>query len=86
MSKFNKLLERLLSRPKDFTYLELKSLLNGFGYSESNKGKTSGSRVSFIKDDSKHVIMLHKPHPDNELKRYQIDLIIEELKEAGLIK
>ena len=85
MSKFDKLLERFLSKPKDFTYQELKSLLNGFGYIESNKGKTSGSRVSFIKNDSMHIIMLHKPHPNNELKRYQIDLIIEELKEQGLI-
>lgn len=85
MSKFDKLLERFISRPKDFTYQELKVLLNGFGYLESTKGKTSGSRVSFTKNETKHIIMLHKPHPNNELKRYQIDLIIDELQDQGLI-
>jgi hypothetical protein len=85
MSKFEKLLERFLSRPKNFTYQELLNLLNGFNYSESQKGKTSGSRVSFIHHETRHIIMLHKPHPGNELKRYQIDLIIEELKNQGLI-
>jgi hypothetical protein len=85
MSKFEKILERFLSRPKDFTYQELITLLHGFGYSETNKGKTSGSRVSFIHTKTKHIIMLHKPHPNNELKMYQIDLIIAELKNQELI-
>ena len=85
MSKFEKLLERFLSRPKNFTYQELLHLLNGLNYSEFQKGKTSGSRVSFIHNETKHVIMLHKPHPNNELKKYQIELIIEELKNQGLI-
>lgn len=39
MGKKEKLLERLLSKPKDFTYNELKSLLNGLGYVETIKGK-----------------------------------------------
>lgn len=35
-----------------------------YGYSENNKGKTSGSRVGFIKRDDveKTTIFLHKPH------------------------
>ncbi len=48
MSKKEKLLTRLLQRPKDFSYGELKSLLNGMNYEEFNKGKTSGSRVAFV--------------------------------------
>ena len=85
MSKEEKLITRLLSRPKDFTYEELRRLLKYFGYEESNSGKTSGSRVAFIHTDSKHIIRLHKPHPNNELKQYQIDLILEELSSRGLI-
>jgi hypothetical protein len=85
MSKEEKLITRLVSRPKDFTYEELRRLLKYFGYEESNSGKTSGSRVAFIHTDSKHIIRLHKPHPNNELKQYQIDLILEELSSRGLI-
>jgi hypothetical protein len=85
MSKEEKIITRLLSRPKDFTYEELRRLLKYFGYEESNSGKTSGSRVAFIHTDSKHIIRLHKPHPNNELKQYQIDLILEELSSRGLI-
>jgi hypothetical protein len=85
MSKKEKLLSRLLLRPKDFSYSELKSVLTGFGYSESNQGKTSGSRIAFVNKQSSHVIRLHKPHPKNILKKYQIDMIIEELQKENLI-
>ena len=80
MSKIDKLIVRLLSYPKDFTYNELKKVLSYFGYSEVQR---AGSRVCFSKDD--HKIKLHKPHPGNELKTYQLNLIIEELTKKGLI-
>lgn len=77
MSAIEKLLERFLNRPKDFTYNELIKLLKVFGYLEQ---QGAGSRVVFKNDKIKHNIKLHKPHPGNILKRYQIDLIIDELK------
>ncbi|MDR1356189.1 MAG: type II toxin-antitoxin system HicA family toxin [Tannerellaceae bacterium] len=80
MSKTDKLIIRLLSRPKDFTYGELKTLLLLFGYSET---QGAGSRVCFVRED--HRIKLHKPHPSNTLKRYQLDLVIDELRTKGLI-
>ena len=49
MSKNEKLLEKLKSKPKDFTYDEIKKILNNLGFYEDNKGKTSGSKVAFIK-------------------------------------
>ena len=79
MSKLEKAIERLKSKPKDFTYDEAKQILNKFGYREHNKGKTSGSRVKFI-DNSNSKIEIHKPHPGNILKEYQIEVIINELK------
>lgn len=79
MSKYDKLLKRFLSKPKDFTYNELKTLLSGFGYNELTKGSTSGSRVSFCNHDTEHIICLHKPHPGSILKTYQIELVIEAL-------
>ena len=80
MSKFNKLIMRLLSYPKDFTYDELKTLLMSFGYKEV---QGAGSRIYFSKDN--HKIKLHKPHPGNILRAYQLELVIEELMAKGLI-
>ncbi len=85
MSKEEKLIKRLLSKPKDFTYNELRKLLINLGYEESQSGKTSGSRVAFINKNANHIIRLHKPHPNNELKQYQIEQVIEELQSRRLI-
>ena len=82
MSTFEKLLKRFLSAPKDFTYDELKRILAGFGYTEQ---QGAGSRIVFKNERLQHKIKLHKPHPGNILKRYQIDLIIEELQKIRLI-
>ena len=83
MGKLEKLIERLKSCPKDFTFDEMQSLLLALGFELSNKGKTSGSRVKFFKDGV--CIILHKPHPRKELLAYQIKQVIETLSEEGLI-
>ena len=83
MSKKEKLIARLLSKPKDFTFDELSSLLKGLGYIKDNKGKTSGSRVAFINPVNLNIIRLDKPHPDNNLKSYLINYVITKLKEGG---
>lgn len=85
MSKKEKILKRFLQKPQDFTYDELRTLLSQYGYSELSSGKTSGSRVAFINDETNHLIRLHKPHPKNILKNYQIEQIIEELQRIGVI-
>lgn len=53
------------------------------GFEMSNKGKTSGSRVKFIRGDI--PIILHKPHPRKELLEYQVKQILAILEEEGLI-
>jgi hypothetical protein len=80
MSRAEKLLIRLLSQPKDFTYPELKTILSSFGYSEE---QGAGSRVCF--KSGIHKIKLHKPHPGTILKQYQLSLIVDELRKEGLI-
>ena len=84
MSRLEKEIERLKSKPKDYTYDEAKSLLNKLGFFEYNKGKTSGSRVEFTNEKNVQI-ELHKPHPKSILKPYQIKDIIEKLKEGGRI-
>ena len=82
MISFEKLQTRFLSNPKDFSYNELKRLLSGFGYKEQQR---SGSRVVFKNERLHHSIKLHKPHPGNILKRYQVNIILKELKIKGLL-
>jgi hypothetical protein len=83
MTKRQKLIERLLSRPKDFSYDEARTILTSLGFEELNKGKTSGSRVLFANGNS--TILLHKPHPSGILKPYQVRQIIETLQELNLL-
>jgi HicA toxin of bacterial toxin-antitoxin, len=85
MSKREKLLKRLLSKPKDFTFDELVTLLSGLGYEADNKGKTSGSRILFENKLTGKKLNIHKPHPKQILKPYQVNHIIDELKNAGAI-
>ena len=47
MGQKEKLIQRLKSKPKDFTFQEAETLLGYLEYIRSNKGKTSGSRVVF---------------------------------------
>lgn len=84
MSRLEKEIERLKSKPKDYTDEEVKSLLNKLGFFENNKGKTSGSGVEF-EDIYQRKIVLHKPHPSNIMKPYIIKAILNSLKEWRLI-
>ena len=83
MGQKEKLIERLKSNPKDFTFNEMKNALESLGFIASTKGKTSGSRIKFLKGNI--GIVLHKPHPRKELLEYQIKQVLEFLNKEGLI-
>lgn len=83
MGKKEKLIARLKSSPKDFTFDEMRNILELLGFEIFNKGKTSGSRVKFLKENI--GIILHKPHPRKELLEYQIKQVIEILEKEELI-
>lgn len=84
MSKKEKLLERFLTRPRDFTFYESEPLLRIFGFSRDDGGRNSGSRVRFV-HPSHPPISLHRPHPGNVLKRYQLEQIEAYLRAEGFI-
>lgn len=84
MSKKEKLIERLKQKPKDFTFEEAVQLMGFFGYSVAPSGKTGGSRIAFA-NGNKDYIRMHKPHPRSILKAYQVQNLIDDLKERGLI-
>lgn len=84
MGQKEKLIEQLLTRPKNFTFSDAETLLGYFSYRKTNKGKTSGSRVAFVSDEHP-PIFLHKPHPRKELLAYQIKQLIAILEQEGLL-
>ena len=77
------MIARLKTRPKNFTFNETKTLMGLCGYTLSNLGETSGSRVCFIKGS--RVFRMHKPHPNQELLTYQVKELIDELNQEGLL-
>ena len=85
MGTKEKLIERFKRQPKNFTFDEIVKLLNGFGYSISNKGKTSGSRIRFINKETMSVIDMHKPHPSNIMNEGVMKDVYTKLKNNFLI-
>ena len=83
MSKIETLIQKLCSKPTpaDFRYSDLKKVMTYYGYIESSKGATSGSRVKFYHPVTKAAIMLHKPHPGDEMVKASVDSIVNFLKE-----
>lgn len=84
MGQKEKLISKLKSNPKDFTFDEAETLLGFFSYGRSNKGRTSGSRVMFVSPQHP-PILLHKPHPRKELLAYQVKQLVSTLEQEGLI-
>lgn len=68
MGTKEKLIVRFKDLPKDFTWNEFVRLFGVLGFELDNKGKTSGSRVIFKKDDMTYIA--HKPHPERFIKSY----------------
>ena len=86
MSKIKKIITKLQKKPapKDVTWDELLKVFSHFGFDPIARGKTGGSRRRFMNGD-KVIISLHEPHPRNELKKYQIEQILETLSNEGLL-
>ena len=84
MGQKEKLLKQLSQNPSTFSFTDADSLLIQLGFSRSNKGKTSGSRVKYT-SKTHGCILLHKPHPQKELKHYQIKQLILFLEQEGFL-
>lgn len=85
MSKKEKLIQRLLMLPKDFSFAELESLLVQLGFEIDNKGKTSGSRIRFYNREKQLQYLAHKPHPAFIIKLNALKDIVRYLQNNNLI-
>ncbi len=83
MSQLEKAKERIRLRPKDYTYTEARQLLSQMGFVESNKGRTSGSRIKFYRKRDQKIILLHKPHPGDVMKPGAVKELVEYLTNLG---
>jgi hypothetical protein len=78
MSKLVKALERLQSKPRDFSWNELTSLMESFGYELKTTG---GSSRKFIHVETRATLFIHEPHPQNVLKAYQVRDVLQFMKQ-----
>ena len=82
MSNLLKAIERLKSRPTDYSWSEAIVLLRLLGFVEQS-GR--GSRVRFVHSVTNMRIHLHRPHPSNQMKAYAVRQLCGQLEEADLI-
>ena len=83
MSSIEKAKARLRAMPTDYTYSEARQLLRRLGFEERTQGKTSGSRVGFYRERDHAIILLHKPHPGNQMSLGATKALANYLIERG---
>ena len=86
MNKKEKLIKRFSTLPKDFTFDEVVSLFQVYGFELVNKGATSGSRVKFYNAEEQNAFIMHKPHPSSIIKGYIMRDILNFLIKNNYIK
>jgi len=82
LSTKDKMIRRLMSVPKDYTFFELKGLASQLGCFISQKG--NGSRCRLI-SPSGAIYAFHKPHSYSYFKEYAVRDLIAFLRKEGLI-
>ncbi len=80
MTKHQKLIDRVLTKPTDFEWTELQVLMQSYGYELKFSG---GSGRKFIHSETNATLFMHAPHPGKILKAYQVREIIRFLKQEG---
>lgn len=80
MSKKDKLLAKLRNTTGVFAWSDMVAVLKALGFDQV---EMEGSRVRFVKDDLQ--ILLHKPHPQKEMKAYAVRQVKEVLRSEGLL-
>ena len=82
MSQKDKLIDRFVTIPSDFTFAETVTLLKIYGF---DLRKNDGSRRSFVNPQTLDIIHVHEPHPGNIMKKYALRDIKVQLEEKGYL-
>ena len=86
MGKKDTLTARFLSMPKDFEQREMDALMAQYGCVRNNRGKTSGSAIQYVHQQTKRVFAYHRPHPGNIIKPYVLKEARRFLQDVGEIQ
>ena len=86
MNRKDKLVKRFKTLPRDFTFDEVVSLFQSYGFELTNKGATSGSRIKFYNAADQNAYIMHKRHPSNIIKGYIMRDILNFLLKNNYIK
>ncbi|HAG2284142.1 TPA: type II toxin-antitoxin system HicA family toxin [Salmonella enterica] len=82
MSRKEKSKARLDTLPKDFTWDELVSLMNQYGFCIINASRGSGRK--FYNKERDKLAIFHEPHPEKTLKKYvlnDVKTLLDEIDE-----
>lgn len=82
MAKWKLIEQKVKNKQRNITFEEMVLLLEHYGYIQDNKGKTSGSRMRF-RLDGHADILIHRPHPQKELKEYIVKDLHDLLEMEG---
>lgn len=85
MSRKDKLIEKLLSRPKTFTWGDATALMKACGFTLLS-ARGGGSGRMFVHNVTRQKVRLHEPHPQNTLLPYMVRELVNALTEAGEIE
>ena len=82
VSKKNKLIAKLRTDPRDFTWSEAVTLMRSCGFALHHK---KGSARMFVHLTKRVKLRLHEPHPQKTLLPYMVAQLLEGLRAAGEI-
>lgn len=80
MTRVEKLLANLLSVPNTFDFNDFARVMQYLGYEPDQKGRTSGSRVRFYRESDGRILVMHSPHPSNEMTRGAVKAAVRFLR------
>ena len=84
MSTIEKLIKEMLSKPRDFTYDDVKRVLKHYKYAVDEKKE--GSRIVGYRKSDKRVVFMHRPHRsngDNNVLIKALDELIRQMRKNG---
>ena len=83
MTRVEKLARQLMARPRTFRFDDAVRVMAWYGFDLDEKGKTSGSRMRFYREDDGRMMLMHIPHPGDELRSAAVRELASFLREAG---
>lgn len=83
VTRVEKLVRQLMACPRTFRFDDAVRVMAWYGFVLDGKGRTSGSRVRFYRESDGRMMLMHVPHPGDELRAAAVREMASFLKEAG---